>query len=111
MSTALSDPVAARHSRRPAEQAPPGGRARAGAGVVEREERGRPAEGGGDRVLEEPVGLRVGGDPGVGVDVDRAGQHEQPGRVDDLTGRRHLAAEVRLDGNDPPAVDRHVSLS
>ena len=37
-----------------------------------------------ERVLEEPVGLVVGGHPGVGVDVDAARAGRAAHRVDDL---------------------------
>ena len=50
---------------------------RPGPGVVEREERRRPAERGGHGVLEEAVRLVVARDAGVGVDVDAAGEDEQ----------------------------------
>ena len=81
---ALSPSVAARHSRTPVSSE----RSAAGddpvPGLLNDEERGRAAERRGDRVLEEPVGLRVRGDPRVGVDVDRAGEDQHPGRVDRL---------------------------
>ena len=57
---------------------------RAGPRVVEGQERRRATERRRRRVLEEPVGLGVGRHPGVGVHVDRAGQDEQPGRIDRL---------------------------
>ncbi len=72
------------------------GRRRARAGVVEREERGRAAVRGRDRILEEPVGLGVRGDAGVGVDVDHAGEDQHPGRVDHL-GRGRRPGQIRLD--------------
>ena len=71
-------------------QRPLRGRRRARARVVEREEGRRAAERGRHRVLEEPVRVRVGRDARVGVDVDRAGEDQEPGRIDHLgrTGRR-----------------------
>ena len=42
-------------------------------------------------------------DPGVGVDVDRARQDEQPGRVDDLAAAAAGAREVGLDRLDDAA--------
>ena len=91
------------------EQAPFGGRRRAGARVVEREERRRATERGRDRVLEEPVRRRVRGHAGVGVHVDDAGEDQHPGRVHDL-GRAASAeaAEVRVDGVDAAAAHGHV---
>ena len=80
----------------------------AGPRVVEAEKRRRPAERGRHRVLEEPVGLGVAGDAGVGVDVDDARQDEQAARVDDLAGRRGQAGEVQLDLRDPPALHGDV---
>ena len=74
-----------------------GRRRGAGPGVVEREERGRAAERRRDRVLEEAVRLGVGGDPRVGVDVDHAGEHQQPGRIDHLGRARRRAGQVGLD--------------
>ena len=108
MSMALSPSVAARHSRTPVAQRSLGRRRRPRPGVVEREERRRAAERRGHGVLEEPVRLRVGGDPRVRVDVDRPGEDEEPGRVDRLARVRAQAAEVRLDRLDPPAADRDV---
>ena len=40
------------------------------------------------------------------VDVDRAREDEQPGRVDDLARAGREAGEVGLDRLDPPATDR-----
>ena len=85
-----------------------GGRRRAGARVVEGEERRRAAERRRHRILEEPVRLGVGGDAGVGVDVDDARQDEQAGRVDDLGGGGGEPPQIRLDGRDPAAVDGDV---
>ena len=84
------------------------GRRRAGARVVEREERRRPAEGRSHRVLEEAIRLGVGRDPRVGVDVDDAWQDEEPGRIDHFVGGRSQAREVGLDRLDDPAADRDV---
>ena len=84
-----------------------GGR-RTGARVVEREERGRAAERGRDRVLEEAVGRRVRGDARVGVDVDDAREDEHPGRVQDVACLRGEPAEVGLDGLDAAAAHGHV---
>ena len=93
---ALSSAVAAFHSARPVRS----DRSAAGdepvPGVVEREERGRAAVRGRDRILEEPVGLGVRRDTGMGVDVDRAGEDQHPGRVDHL-GRGRRPGEIRLD--------------
>jgi hypothetical protein len=50
--------------------------------VVERQERRCAAKRGRDGVLKEAVGLVVCRDSGVGVDVNHAGQHEQPRGVD-----------------------------
>ena len=63
-------------------QRPLGGGRRASPRIVERQERRRATERCRHRILEEPVRVGVGGDPRVRVDVHRAGQHEQPGRVD-----------------------------
>ena len=85
-----------------------GGRRRPRPRVVEREERRRAAERRGDRVLEEAVGLVVGGDARVGMDIDDAGQHEQPRRIDDLAGRDGGPGEVRFDRFDGAAADGDV---
>ena len=77
------------------------GRRRARARIVERQERRRATERGSDRILEEAVRMRIGGDTGVGVDVDRAWEHEKPGRVDRLARARPESTEVRLDSGDP----------
>ena len=107
-STAESPAVAASHSRRPVRSE----RAASGEdpvpGLLNDEEGGRAAERRGNRVLEEPVGLLVAGDPGVRVDVDDARQHQQPGRVDDFARGGGEPAEPRLDRGDPPALHRHV---
>ena len=42
------------------------------------------------------------------MDVDDAGENQQARGVDDLVRSGREAAEVWLDGRDPPAVDRHV---
>ncbi len=84
------------------------GRGGAGPGVVEGEERGRATERGRDRVLVEAVRHRVRGDPRVGVDVDDAGEHQEPGRIDHLGRARRRARQVRLDRLDDPAPDRDV---
>ena len=89
-------------------QAQLGRRRRAGARVVEREERRRATERGRDRVLEEPVGRRVRGHPRVGVDIDDARQDEHPGRVQDVSGLSLEPAEVRLDRLDAAAAHGHV---
>ena len=80
----------------------------AGARVVEREERRRPAERGGDRIGEEAVGLVVAGDPDVGVDVDDTRQDEQVRRVDDLDGG--IGRDDRRDVDDPVAADGDIRL-
>ena len=64
--------------------------------VVEGEERRRAAERRGDRVLEEAVGLVVGCDARVGMDIDDAGQHQQPRRIDDLRRPRRRARRGRV---------------
>ena len=84
------------------------GRGGAGPGVVEGEERGRATERGRDRVLVEAVRHRVRGDPRVGVDVDDAGEHQEPGRIDHLGRARRRARQVGLDRLDDPAPDRDV---
>ena len=86
-----------RHSRIPASERAFRGRRRAGARVVEREERRRAAERRGHGILEEAVGLGVRGDPRVGVDVDRARQDEETRRVDDLASRGRRPVEIGLD--------------
>ena len=107
-STAESLAVASRHSRRPvtseraaASDDPVPGLLKARNAVV-------PAEGRGHRVVEEAVRPLVGRDPHVGVDVDDAREHEEPGRVDHLPGGGGEATEIGLDRGDPPAVDGDV---
>ena len=80
----------------------------AGARVVEGEERGRAAERGGHAVLEEPIRLIIGREPGVGVDVHAAGQDEHPGRVDRLGSA--LPGQVGTDGADPPVGHGNVGV-
>ena len=95
MSMALSPSVTARHSRMPVSI----DRSAAGddpvPGLLKREERGRATERGRDRVLEEPVRIVVRGDARVGVDVDRAGEHQQPGRIDHLGRSGGRPGQVR----------------
>ena len=85
-------------------------RGRTGLRVVEREERRRATECRGDRVLEEPVGLGVGGDARVGVDIDDAGEDEQAlGRDDFPRGRGGSRALVGRDhGFDHAAADEDI---
>ena len=80
-------------------------------GVVEREERRRPAVRGRDRILEEAVGLLVARDAGMRVDVDDAGEDQHPGRIDHPVGLRRRTLERWLDGGDATAVDRQVSCA
>ena len=56
-------------------------------------------------VLREPVGMVGVGQPEVGMDVDDAGQDQQPGRVDHLgaIGRKVLPHRPMR-----PSPDRHV---
>ncbi len=68
------------------QQRPPDAVADAGTRVVEREHRGRATERRGHGVLEEAIGLGIGRDPGMGMDIDDARQHQQPGRIDDAAG-------------------------
>ena len=95
--------------RQPRHERPLGGRRRTRPGVVEREERGRAAVRRRDRVLEEPVGLVIGRDAGVSVDVDGTGEYQHPGRVDHTirTGRR--PGQVVLDRTDAAAFGREIS--
>ena len=108
MSTAASAAVGSLPLPQPHGERPGGGLRRARPRVVEREERGRAAKRGGDGVLEEAVRLRVGRDAGVGVDVDDAGQDQQPRRVDDLARRCRRTGQVRLDRADAAALDGDV---
>ncbi len=76
---------------------------------VEHEEGGRAAERGGDRVLEEAVGLGICRYPDMGVDVDAAGQDEQASRVDDLSRvPTWTCAKVRADGDNSTITHEHV---
>ncbi len=80
----------------------------AGAGVVEREERGGATECGCHAVLEEAIRLIVGRQPGVGMDVHASGKDQHPGRIKRLgTGRR---GQARTNFADPPVGHRDVSL-
>ncbi len=85
-----------------------GGGGRSGARIVEGEERRRPAERRGERVLVETIRLVVGRDPRMRVDVDATGQDEEPRRVDDLSRASSEARQVRLDRLDPPAADGDI---
>ena len=42
------------------------------------------------------------------MDVDDAGEDQQPDGVDHLVGARRETAQLRLDGGDPPAIDRDI---
>ena len=97
----LSFSVATRHSRTPviSDRSPAG--VEPVPGLLNDEERRRATKRGSDRILEEAVRMRICGDTRVGVDVDRARQHEKPGRVDRLADARAKSTEVRLDGRDP----------
>ena len=113
--------VARRHRApfaEPGEQRSLGRRRRAGARVVEGQERRRPAEGGRDRILEEPIGLRRRSATRVWVWTSTTpGQDEEPGRVDHLVGRRRRVrpgrARWRRSGRPrrrrPPAASRSRS--
>jgi hypothetical protein len=76
--------------------------------VVEGEEGRRPAERSRHRVLEEAIRLGVRGDAGVGVDVDHAREHQQPGRVDHLVSGRGRAGQVGLNRVDHAAAHGDV---
>ncbi len=109
-SIAASADVAACHSAQAHPERRLGRGRRSGPGVVEGEQRRRPAERRRDRVLEEAIGLGVAGDPCVRMDVDAAGQDEEARRVDDLPGTLGGGRPIgRIEHRrDPVSVDRHV---
>ena len=103
---ALSPSVAARHSRMPVSS----DRSAAGddpvPGLLNDRNVVVPPNAAATESTEEAIGFGVGRDARVGVDVDRARQDQEPGRVDHLVGPGREARQVGLDGDDPPAVDR-----
>ena len=76
----------------------------AGARVVEAQHRRRPPVGGGDGIGQEAAWLVGDRQAQVGVDVDDAGQDEQPGRVDGASRR----SQVGADRHDAAIQDAHV---
>ena len=56
-------------------------------------------------VLPKPMRTLRVRQPQVGVDVDDAGQHQQPGRVEDLGP---VSLQPRTDALDAPVAHRHV---
>ncbi len=65
----------------------------------------------GHGILEEAVGFGVARDPGVGVDVDHAGEHQHAGRIDHPLGGRGRTRERRLDRGDDAAVGREIGAA
>ena len=76
-----------------------------GAGIVEGQDRGRAAGRRRQRVLAEPMRMLRIRQPQVRVDVDDAGEDQEPGRVDGLDA---VSLQVGTDALDPTIGDRDV---
>src|SRR6185312_9603972 len=70
---------------------------------------GEPAAGGGPGAGLDGFGVLASGFAQVGVQIDHAGQGDEPGGVDDLGGRgRRMGGRLLAGGGDHPAVEQQV---